>query len=749
MLKKIRRLERLGIFSSHSWDLNLQDFGRYNLIYGWNGSGKTTLCNLFAALSTGSIAAYPELDYEVETATGILNSGEALASKIRVFNQAYVTRNVNTVSGKASPVLVLGEANKKVADDIAADEAALATKLDRVRTLEEKSRQARAQRNKLFSDIAKTIGLNTSGLATRNYRKPDAEKDFDALEEKSVLDDQQVAAQVHELKQLARPDVPQVAEPRLRIDKDEMSLEEFLSCVKQKGDELCAQIAESKVIERLSENADIAQWVEEGVELHKRHVSQTCEFCGQGLPSERMNALSVHFSDADRKLKNEIDALLSILDGAITTISTTRAPDKANLYDELQNKYQVAVDEFTGAKRAVGEQVQVFRQAVAVKKTKTTVSIRLEADLDGTALGSALANVNTEIRKHNEKTAHFNASKNSARKKLEVHYLSMIYDDVKALEKTIAAIEAELKEIQEGHPQRAEDVGIVGLTERIRLNRLIISSTHRGCEQINSGLKTFLGRGDLQFEVEEDGYILMRDGKLAENLSEGEKTAIGFVHFVNYLKEHGFDPATGIVVIDDPVSSLDSNSIFEAFAFLKNAVKDAKQVFVLTHNFDFLRLLINWVKNSRQKVGYYMLKNTFDDAGVRTATIDVLDKLLREHETEYHYLFKLLYLYQSDGTIESAYKMPNIARKVLETFLMFRVPSGESMYMKLETLRPLFDGNKLTAIYKFTNDQSHVTGKGFDPSLVPETQKSVKYLLEMIEIVFPEHYKILVSSISS
>ena len=74
---------------------------------------------------------------------------------------------------------------------------------------------------------------------------------------------------------------------------------------------------------------------------------------------------------------------------------------------------------------------------------------------------------------------------------------------------------------------------------------------------------------------------------------------------------------------------------------------------------------------------------------------------------------------------------------------MFRVPNNDNTHDKLEYLKPLFDEAKITAIYKFTNDQSHITGKGFDPALVPETQKVVKYLLEFIEATFPDHYKVL------
>jgi len=109
-----------------------------------------------------------------------------------------------------------------------------------------------------------------------------------------------------------------------------------------------------------------------------------------------------------------------------------------------------------------------------------------------------------------------------------------------------------------------------------------------------------------------------------------------------------------------------------------------------------------------------------------------------EHRTEYQFLFKILYGFRSDGTIQSSYHIPNVARKVLETFLEFHIPSNDSVYQKMESVS--FDAQKKNAIYKFANDLSHATGKGFDPALVTETQKSVGYLLEMIKAVAPLHF---------
>ena len=89
--------------------------------------------------------------------------------------------------------------------------------------------------------------------------------------------------------------------------------------------------------------------------------------------------------------------------------------------------------------------------------------------------------------------------------------------------------------------------------------------------------------------------------------------------------------------------------------------------------------------------------------------------------------------------------MPNIARKLLDSFLMFRVPTTDNTFNRLREIK--YDDEKKTAIYKFVNDQSHITGSGFDPSLVPEAKNCVRDLLDMMKAVDPDHYKYLEKSV--
>ncbi len=751
MIKKIKKIKNLGVFSNYQWDRDLTEFERYNLFYGWNGTGKTTLSKLFSCLEQGQSTEFTDLEYEIDAETGIFKNGTAFNRKIKVFNQDYVKNNVELLQGTAKPIFILGEENKAIAEQIEKDGNILTQLKAKKKTAAEEKNKKITERGKKFTDVAKIIGENTSGSSIRNYRKNNAESSFQSLTENKILSVEEKSAFRVTLKQEEKEALSKITIPVTYEEGEEISITDFLTNLFSKCKDLCSQTVESAVIEHLKDNSDISSWVETGISLHEKHDSKECEFCGQILPDYRIQELANHFNEADRTLKKSIDTTTVALNEIADKITELATKDKANLYDELRNEYQGRVDEFSSEKENLVNSVDSLVKYLKNKKGKTTESIELNITLDTEPFEAKLTEVNDQIELHNKKSRNFKLEKENAQNALEKHYLSEIVEGVATVDREIEGYTAEIQILTNGDPSDSEKIGIGDLITRISDNKNKISSEHKACNTLNEKLKTFLGRDEIIFEVApEGGYRIKRKGNIAKNLSEGEKTAVAFVYFVVHLKDQDFNLSEGIVIIDDPISSLDSNSLFQAFAFLKNSVKGAKQVFLFTHSFDFLRLLLNWlknVKNSVGKKGYYMIKNQYLVGDDRSAYISDLDRELKNHESEYHYLCKVLLGFKTDGSIASVYHIPNIARKVLETFLMFRVPNGESSFNKLEKLD--FDEDKKTAIYKFTNDQSHITGSGFDPSLVPETQKNVSYLLEMMKKVFPEHFDILEKSITN
>lgn len=743
MLTQIKKIKSLGVFDNYSAAPELKSFDRFNVIYGENGSGKTTLSRLLACLQEGEHKDYPKLEFSVETESGSLNHGQKYLRSIRVFNSDFVDANIGRFDGPLRHILILGEENKAVAAEIKAE---IATRDDRTKRIQEQDAAAKkleAEKGKIFSKIAQTIGEATSGSTLRTYRKPDAEAAFAKLKDAKSLSDSELEVHRGTVRQEQMPEVGRLAVPGLPSPDNGKTIGPVGAAhdLAERCKALTNRSAQSAVVARLASNPIIATWVEEGVALHKTHNSEKCEFCSQPLPAARLQALAEHFSVEDQNLKSQIESERKWIAAVLVALDSFKLPDRLALYPELRADYEIAVSQFVSELADVKGRVTAIDTILAEKLTKRTELYETEANSDSSALKAALQSIADVMERHDAKTKAFAAEKTAARDAIESHYLLTITDQVAEVAGKIAELKAEIELLTNGGNDLPDKRSLADISQSIIKKQAQISNEHKGGENLTNHLKQFLGRTDLIFENGKDGYIVLRRGKPAKRLSEGEKTAIAFLYFLVQLNDQDFDLAEGIVVIDDPISSLDSSAIYQAFSFLKNEAQRAKQMFILTHNHEFLRLVINWFQNlpsAEKKRCSYSMVLCSETAGGRSARIAPLDQLLIDHATEYHYLFKVLYNFQSDGTVLGCYHVPNVARKVLETFLDFHLPSNKSLYRKLDETK--FDPHKKTAIYKFTNDLSHFTGKGFDPSLVAETQKNTKYLLEMIEAVAPLHF---------
>lgn len=743
MLTHIKRIKSLGVFDNYAAPQELKAFERFNVVYGENGSGKTTFSRLLACLQSGEHKDYPHLEFDVDTQSGPLSHGQKYVRNVRVFNSDFVEANIGRFEGPLRHILILGEENKVVAEEIKAEIATRDDRTKRVQDIAAAVTKLESERGKIFSTIAKTIGEATSGSTLRTYRKPDAETAFEKLTSPKLLSDAELETHRATVRQEQMPEVGKLNVPGIVEAGTEKTIGPVgaAHALAQRCKALTIRSALSAVISRLASHPTIAAWVEEGVGLHKVHTSETCEFCSQPLPAARLQALADHFSVEDQQLKAEIDQERAWLVNVLEALDKFTLPDRLALYSELRADYDAAVSAFLTELEAVKQRVLAIAGVLANKLMRRTEAYDVKVESDAEALKAALTSIAGVMQRHDTKTEGFEAEKIAARNAIEAHYLLTIKDQIDEVADKITTKQTEEKLLTNGGDGLPDKRSLAEITQSITQKQAQISNEHKGGEELAAYLKQFLGRTDLAFESSKDGYVVLRRGKPARRLSEGEKTAIAFLYFLVQLKDQDFDLSEGVVAIDDPISSLDSGAIYQAFSFLKVAAQDAKQLFILTHNHEFLRLVINWFQNLpgalRKQCSYAMVLCSESSEG-RTARLVPLDQLLIDHATEYHYLFKVLYTFQSDGSILSCYHIPNIARKVLETFLDFHIPSKDKLYRKLEKIE--FDPHKKTAILKFTNDLSHFTGKGFDPALVAETQKNTAYLLEMIKHVAPLHF---------
>ncbi|MGH2569038.1 MAG: AAA family ATPase, partial [Bacteroidota bacterium] len=359
-----------------------------------------------------------------------------------------------------------------------------------------------------------------------------------------------------------------------------------------------------------------------------------------------------------------------------------------------------------------------------------------------------LVRLNQIVRQHNQASDDFQARTNTARQRLEAAYVAEGLEEFQRLGSAIQGFD---------YSTQKEDTEIIRLTSEIaRLEREIVEH-RRPAEELNEDLRKYLGHNELQLETKDTGYSITRNGIPAQSLSEGETTAIALLYFLKSLEDRRFDLSKGVVVLDDPVSSLDANALYLAFGFIRQRTQNAAQLFIFTHNFTFFRQVRNWFHHlkrqnskdvSQRPARFYMLDCVLD-GDHRCSNLRPLDPLLEQYESEYHYLFARIYHEAKASTpaaLEHSYILPNMARRLLEAFLAFRKPqvAGE-LWQKMNDVK--FDEAKKLRILRFLHTHSHGDAIGepeHDPSLLAEARPVLNNLLELIGHQDPDHFSAMV-----
>jgi wobble nucleotide-excising tRNase len=752
-ITRFNHIKNHRIFQDFAWHSDLADFERYNLIYGWNGSGKSTLSNLFRCLEKKE--PLPEGDAEL-TISGKrhLLSGitkESILPQVRVFNRQFITANVfasDTSTSDLAPIYFLGEDSVEKQKRIQTLNAELASENKSLAKRQDSLTRGNAALETFCSDRAKEVKTLLRSSGTNLYNDYD-KRVFKATSIKiaklpdsstKLLSDEEHAKLIHlkgsqakaELAKLLLPD-PGLAEFTLRAKS------------------LLKETAVSKTIATLLNNSAVARWVEQGILLHTAdNASKTCRFCDQLLPLSRVQELQSHFNDEYKKLVRKIDDELLAVSATVDKIRKLGLPEQATLYDHLAVSYKGRVGEWQVFVQIIDAFAGTLISALSDKKARIFEEVSLEVGEAPTWENgeTILREINKIIQQHNEQTEGFEASISAARRRLEEHQVASNLKDYKSKSNAIENDEKTLKH----HRARVKEIN-----EEIERLKLEIEEHRRPAEQLNEDLTIYLGHDQLKFKIKDAGYSLTREGVPASNLSEGERTAIAFLYFLKSLQDTKFELKKGVVVIDDPVSSLDSNALFSAFAFMKERTQDAGQLFVLTHNFAMFREVKHWLHKGlrgpdRKKRRFYMLTPYLAD-GHRYARLEPLDRLLRHHQSEYHYLFKKIHdEANKKGTRELAdfYPLPNIARRLVESFLAFRYPASLELLdqMKSSTLDP----TKRTRLYRFLNTYSHrevIEEQQHDLTLLAQTPQILLDLLEFMAIEDKKHFDEMIKAVGS
>lgn len=745
MIQKITKIKGFGVLDNFKSEQTIKNFSTYNLIYGWNGSGKTTLARLLRCLETKSNhAEYKDADFSID-----LSDNEKIESKtythnldLRVFNQDFITENLNLFNAETKPIIFISKEKvdeKKELDkqkNVLVDVRKDITEIEKERgLLDKKVDEFHKNAGKSIKDFL--LGTVYANVTYNKKTSSDIWKDI-------LLKEQTIASL-----ELSESDlINEKNYTLINSRKDEIPLQllpasidlEKLSEIEKEVNRYIKVNISSKVIERLKDNPDIGEWVSAGLLLHKNHESKECEFCGAIINKERIEALEGHYSKEYGDLVNGLTEQIAKLEKGIR-------PELINeshlLYENLHTEYNNAITETNTKLQLANAKINNWLKLLSEKRANPfTNPEALISD------SSVFNNFNIELEKlkavlgkHNKISQTHSELAQDAKKKIEYHFVSQLATNEKLydIEKTIN---------DNLTKSNAKTEAALLLTDIIKKLEDELRSDTLAIDEINTNLHKFLGRNDIVLDrQEEGGYQLKRSGVIARNLSEGEKTAISLIYFFSKIQENDALIANQIIILDDPISSFDSNHLFNASSLIKKSTNGAKQIFVLTHNFWFFKQVRDWMKDKNKKSKDGLESNKANFYVTKAGELFDAQATLTQTHSEYQFVFSTILQFQNTQEISIAhsFNLANSVRRMLESFSSFKTASNAGFNAALQLgIDKGFDSQQKERIYYFLNKYSHLDRiESFDNTIEPLLEEGVNVVndvLSLIKKIDEDHY---------
>jgi wobble nucleotide-excising tRNase len=755
MLKRLHSVDDYRIFKDWTALPDPVEFKSINLVYGVNGSGKSTLVSLLRDAKK-DVGWESGLHVTVLNATAqevnVRHAAHEIWQSILTFDRDYVRENLQfdeVGGGTAQPLLILGADEIGRAQQLATATARQIEIHKELPIIERRKTTESRARDQLATDTGNVISQELGLIGGRYDRRAyDAKKVKDLIGKTTeAVEESAVTEQLTIARQAAITALPTPVSTVMKLDDIHVRVIAVL-----------AKTATGIAIDMLRDDHVKANWVQAGLPLH--NAGDSCAFCDGPVTQDRLDKLALHFDQSMQTIQTEIKTQLQTIAERRTELDAALSglPTQSDLAGSLSHRYNTEHASLHTAASRFTKYAEALKEALNQKASNLFISQILDAGIGSSPMVST-SEINAVLQQHNDLVKTFEEVRLKAAAKVE--------------HTRIHAIEAKYKEHSDAIA--AEETAKNTLTTELNaLNEKVTELNQQGldarplAESLNADLSRLLGRDELTFTLDaKGGYRLHRSGTPASYLSEGEKNAIALLHFLKSLDTHEVKPEKTIVIIDDPLSSLDSNVVIGVSAHLWARLihqHEFRQVFVLTHNFDFFRAWSNSYdrlpKSVRTKIGFAVME-------IRTQFVeDSRGNLVRKPlfldwpsektdrdrlRSEYHYLFwRVASTLQEcndepspEKDMDAATILPNICRRMLEAFLSFRFPEniGNFRGQLIAAIGLLEEVATRTRMSNFLNAYSHNEEGNIGKSVPrPESVTILSAVFELIRELDRDHY---------
>lgn len=561
--------------------ISCNNLAKVNFIYGANGSGKTTISKLLK---------HPQSNCKIDWLDGCI-------LETYVYNKDFKERNIfhDTFEG----VFTIGEKDisneKSIIEKREKKEKFLSNIKGYSKTLKEK----RDQLGELESESVEKVWVNSTVLDNSLLRGCLS----GYLNSKRNFFKRNIMILVNNIDSVSLEYLEKTANS---VNREDLSIIPSIQRIstdiieKLESDNIWGEVIvgrEDLDISNLIKNLGIDDWVNNGLN-YIQEGDNTCPFCQKKtIDDDFIENIENYFDNTYREKSALVKSLSSKYEREVKNLNL--ALDQIVFHHEMDTPYIFDLESFKQITIQLKTIFELNINAMRNKVEKSNHKVYIKNTLDEIGkIQELISNSNIDIQRHNGLVNNIKESKEELRDKVWSYtvdcnreILNSYKEDENKINKAITSIEGSIRNAR---------LEIEKIDKDIEVLTKIPTTTGHTIRKINSSLISFGFTGFLIAEVDDKKYQLQRgDGTLAKDtLSEGEVTFITFLYFYHLCKG-GLTESTvksdRIIVIDDPISSLDSNILFIVSSLVKDIIKDVKsnecyqfkQLILLTHNVYF------------------------------------------------------------------------------------------------------------------------------------------------------------------
>ncbi len=501
-------------------------------------------------------------------------------------------------------------------------------------------------------------------------------------------------------------------------------------------------VAIADLIKKLS-NED---WVAWGREYIKDN--SICPFCQkETITEEFKKQLESYF---DTSYQESIETIKKMKEGY--TNKTAGALERLDEIVETEQKNQqtkLNTESFKRIVETLRSKINGNQQKMHDKSKEMSRSFELESTKNEIKeIRDLIDTANQQIANHNEIIKDTKKTKKNCVEQTWKFLINEFKSDIQeynkkccGLKKGIGNLDKEIRENREKIKRLDNEI------KELEKNMVSIKPI---VNEINTLLK---GYGFTNFGLacteDEKFYRIQReDGQLVgETLSEGEVTFITFLYYYHLtkgsLKENDISK-NKVLVIDDPISSLDSNILFIVSVLVKDLIKETmeektniKQVIILTHNTYFYKeITLEYdLKRYQGKYSFWIIKKDNN-----------ISKIKNYKENPIKSSYELLWQEVKQAKENNIFwvSLQNVMRRIIEYY--FRILGDFKHNDNLsECFENIEEKRVFNSFIPWLNDGSH----GISDDLFVQSQDtSIETYLKVFENIFKEtgheaHYKMM------